>query len=137
VILFLFAYLLFYVSLLLDQNWHVALFSIFGWLSIIAIVSLVIADLILLLIKTTDEITGRWRILPYMMIPVSYILMRALFFFIIPQAGFANSVSLVVMILSVVIVVITLLKYKTNKFKTEVDMKSLKKLTEDDSDEPG
>lgn len=134
IILFLMAYLFFYITLLFQQSWYVVLFSIFGWLSVIAIVSLVITHMLLLLIKITDEIPGYWRLLPYMVMPVSYILMRLVFFFY--PVDFSNSVSLLVMILSTVLVVFLLLKYRTNKFKTKIDMKSLKKPAEDETDEP-
>ena len=124
IFLFLTSYVFFYVSLLLSQSWYVALFSVFGWLSIIAIVALVVTHMILILIKTTDEIPGFWKFLPYLTIPVSYGLMRVLFFYY--PVGFLNSVSLLVMILSVIIVTILLLKYRTNKFKTRMSMKPMK-----------
>ena len=134
-ILFLMSYIFFYVSLLLNQNWYVSLFSIFGWLSIIAIVSLAVTHIILLLIRTTDEIPGYWKFIPYVVILVSYVVMRLVFFFF--PADFTNCVSLLVMILSTILSVILLLKYKTNKFKTKTPMKSLRKLkTEDETDVP-
>ena len=129
ILLFLVAYLFFYVSLLLKQNWYVALFSIFGWLSIIAIVSLLITHMIILLIKTTDEIPSLWKFLPYLTIPISYILMRMVFLFF--PMEFAKSVSLLATILFTVLVTILLLKYKTNKFKTKTDMKQLKKVKDE------
>jgi len=133
VILFLMAYLFFYISFAFNQIWYVTLFSIFGWLSIISIAALVIADMILLLIKIADELPNGWRLLPYLTIPISYILARVLFFFF--PFEFSNSISLLIMICSTVIVVILLLKHKTNKFKTKRDMKKLKKI-EEDKDEP-
>jgi len=135
ILLFLMAYVFFYITLLLRQNWHVALFSIFGWLSIIAIISLVITHAIILLVKTTDEIPGLWKFLPYITIPISYILMRMVFFFY--PTSFSKSVSLLAMILSTVSVILLLLKYKTNKFKTKTNMKQLKKTAEGKNDESG
>ena len=132
-ILFLASYLFFYVSFFFDQNWHVALFSLFGWLSIISIVALIIADMLLILVKITDGLPDGWRLLPYLTIPVSYVMARILFFFF--PFRFSNSVSLLIMICSTVAVVILLLKRKTNKFKTKVDMKKLKKI-EESEDEP-
>jgi hypothetical protein len=133
ILLILLTYLLFYISFLLNQNWYVNIFTIFGWLSIISIVSLIITHMIILLIKTTDEIPGIWRFLPYFTMPVSYILMRLLFYFL--PIDFSLSLSLLIMILSVVLVTYLLLKYKTNKFKTRINMKSLKKIAKDDSNE--
>jgi len=51
-----------------------------------------------------------------------------LFFFY--PFGFSKCISLLVMIMSTVLVVFLLLKYRTNKFKTKIDMKSLMKLGE-------
>lgn len=125
VALFSISYLLFYVSVLLSHNFYVALFSIFGWLSIVSIMSLVISQMILLLIKTTDEITGLWKILPYIVLIGSYILMRLIFFYI--PADFTNSVSLLVMIISTLLVTYFLLGRKTNRFKSKADIKIFKK----------
>ena len=123
-ILFLMAYVLSYLSVLLKANWYTTLFSIFGWLSIIAIVALFIAHLIILLIKTTDEIQGHWRYLPYLTLLLSYTLMRTVFYFF--PIEYLKTVSLFVMVLSTIVVVFLLLKYKTNKFKTVTKMKQLR-----------
>jgi hypothetical protein len=123
--LFAISYALFYIAMVLNHNFYVALFSIFGWLSIVSIISLVISQMILLLIKTTDEITGLRKILPYVTMIGAYILMRLIFFYI--PTDFTNSVSLVVMILATILVVYFLLWRKTNRFKSKVDIKILKK----------
>jgi hypothetical protein len=134
-ILFLMSYVFFYVSLLINQKWYVSLFSIFGWLSIIAIVSLAVTHTVLFLVRTTDEIPGYWKFTPYVVMVVSYLVMRLVFFFF--PADFTNSASLLTMILSTIFCVILLLKYKTNKFKTKTSMKSLRKVkTEDETDVP-
>jgi hypothetical protein len=100
------------------------LFSIFGWLSIIAIAALFIAHLIILLIKTVDEIPGYWKYLPYLAIFISYPLMRTLFYFF--PIEYLESISLFIMIISALVIVLILLKYKTNKFKTATKMKQLR-----------
>lgn len=123
-ILFLMAYILSYISVLLKTNWYTMLFSIFGWLSIIAIVALFITHLIILLIKTTDEIPEYWRYLPYLTILLSYTLMRTIFYFF--PIEYLESVSLFVMVLSTIVVVFLLLKYKTNKLKTITKMNQLR-----------
>lgn len=132
ILLFLIAYLFFYVSLLFQQNWYVALFSIFGWLSIIAIVSLLIAHMIILLIKTTDRMATYWKFLLYLTIPISYIVIRIVFFFF--PVDFSKSVSLLIMVLSTIVVLLLMLRYKTNKFKTIAKMKQLR--VEDGSKRP-
>jgi hypothetical protein len=133
IILFLLAYLFFYISLYLNQNWYVALFSIFGWLSIIAIMSLIIAHLLILFIKTIDEITGRWKYLPYVTMPISYILVRLLFSYF--PTAYTNSCSLLLMIIVTAVVSFLLIRRKTNKFKNEIDMKLSNKKDKGEKDE--
>ncbi|MFO7677137.1 MAG: hypothetical protein R6V50_01965 [Thermoplasmatota archaeon] len=123
-LLFLFAYIIFYISLLLNQNWHMALFTIFGWLSIIAIVSLCIAHLIILYIKTTDKIPSYWKFIPALILICSYILSRVIFLFFPTNAD--KTVSLLIMILSTSIIIVVLLYYKTNTFKTSPKMRQRK-----------
>jgi len=124
------AYIIFYISFFLKHGWYVALFSILGWISITAIVALIITQTIILLIKNTDKLSRPWSVLPYLVIPVSYVIMRVLFFFY--PVDFSNSISLIVMILSTTLITFLLLKYKTNKFKTK---KSIKKAEEEDGKE--
>ena len=133
IILFLAAYVFFYISLFLDQNWYVALFSIFGWLSIIAIIALVITDMILLLIKSTDEIPDLWKFIPYITMPVSYILMRLVFLYF--PTDYTNIVSLLVMMLFTALITYLLLKYKADRFKTELDIKMSEKKSKGEIDE--
>ena len=132
-LLFLTSYLFFYVSLMLWQNWYSALFSIFGWLSIIAIMAILISHLLILLIKTVDDLPGIWKVFPYLTLPFSYILIRLLFFYF--PTDFTNSASLLVMILFTALVTFLLLKIKTNKFKTKRDIKLLKKKRKGEKDE--
>ena len=131
-IMFLIAYVLSYISLLLKQNWYIALFSILGWLSIIAIISLIVSHMIIILIRLTDEITGLWKFLPYTTIPISYISLRVLFF--IYPSSFSKWVSILITIISTIFVVFLLLKYRTNKFKTKVGIKLLMKLGKGEKD---
>jgi len=100
------------------------LFSIFGWISIISITAIIIADLIIILIKTTDEILGKSRFLTYLTIPFSYVIMRIIFFYF--PSDLTNTVSLLIMILSTIVVTFLLLKYKTKKFNTKTGMKPLR-----------
>ena len=133
IILFLFGYIIFYISVIFDQMWYVTIFSVFGWLSIISIASIFIADLILLEIKTTDEITGNWKFIPYITMPVSYILIRLVLLYF--QTDYTLPISLLIMIFSTALITILLLKYKTNRFKTGTKMKSLR--GKDDKEKKG
>jgi hypothetical protein len=125
IILFTLAYILFYVSSWFNINWYVALFVILGWLSIISILSIIIADLILILIKTSDEISGNKKALPYITMPTSYIFARVFFFYI--PTDFTRPLSILILILSTITVTYFLTKRKTDKFKTKSDIKKLKK----------
>ncbi len=122
IILVVFAF--YFVSLFLQKNWYAALFSVFGWVSLTAIIALLLTYLVLLLIKTTDGIAGRWKAVPYLTVPVSYAGARLVFsYYPIKQL---ESVSLLVMLLSIVVVTILLIKYKkTNRFKTATKMKHM------------
>lgn len=133
IILFMVSYIFFYISLFLNGDWSVALFSIFGWLSIISIAAIIIASIILFLIKTTDEIPGIWRFIPYLVMPISYISARTLFFYI--SFEYANFSSLLFMTILTVSVTFLLLKYKTNKFKSKRKIKMSKKESKGETDE--
>jgi len=124
IILFFIAYLFFHLSILINLFWYVQLFSIFGWLSIISITALVIANAILLFIKTTDKISGKSKLVPYISIPASYIIMRVFFFYF--PTDFTKTASISIMILSTITVTFLLLKYKTKKFNTKTGMKPLR-----------
>ena len=102
-----------------------ALFSIFGWVSIISIVALIIGNSILLLIRTTDLIEDRKRLIPYFILPFSYIMIRLLFFYF--PIDYINTISLITMILATALVTYLLIRPKTNKFKTKLNIKKSKK----------
>jgi hypothetical protein len=135
ILLFLVSYVFFYVFLFFDKNWYVIFFSILGWLSIISITSIVIANLILLLVKSTDELSGIWKVSPYIVLPLSYILARIVFSSFLTT--FANILSLTVMVLTTVLITYSLLRYTTNKFKSNSNIKLFKKKDKGEDDEEG
>lgn len=125
IILLLSAYILSYISVLLKNNWYVSLFSFFGWLSIIAIIALVITHSIILLIRVTDKFSKILRILTYLTIPISYILMRIVLPFILPNE-YVASVALLIMLSLTIAVVFLSVRLMTNKLKTTSKMKGLR-----------
>lgn len=137
ILLFSIIYLFFYISLLLNQTWYVIFFSFLGWLSIISIVALFITHAIIYLIKTTDGIKGRKKYLSYIVILASYIFARIFFHFI--KADFDLSTSLFIMIISTMLALYLIKREKnekkTQKFKTKIDIKSLEKIDEGETDE--
>jgi hypothetical protein len=122
---FLIFYILFYLSVFLDQDWYVSIFVFLGCLSIISIFSIFISDIIFIMIDNTDKINGHTRLLPYVVLPLSYILARVFFFYM--PLEYSNTISLLVMIISTIFVFILLNITRTNKFKTSVCIESLKK----------
>ena len=132
-ILFLLGYTFFYISFLLDLKWYIILLSIFGWLSVVSIVSLIIIHLFLLLIITTDKVEGKKKYLPYIFLPFSYILMRLLFVYI--KTEYDLSISLLVMIFLTFLITFFIKEGKTNKFKTKKRMKLFKRKNEETDDE--
>ncbi len=126
--LFLVSYSFFYLSLLLDKGFYATMFSVFGWLSIISIVALFLSYLIILFIFAIDQIEGRKKIIPYITIPISYILARILFIYL--QTEMDKSMSLMIMILLTILVIYLLKKPKGDKFKTKRKIKRLKDKSE-------
>jgi hypothetical protein len=132
IVLISFAYIFFYISFWLTTNWYVAFFVLLGWLSIISIVSIFVADVILLLIKTTDYIPSGWKILPYLTIPISYITARSILYFY--PTNYTRPLSIFILIISTILVTYFLLKRKTDKFKSKSDIKKLKKKKKGEKD---
>lgn len=124
-VLFLSLYLFYLVTLFLNPVVYVGLFTLFGWVSLTAIIAILLTFPLLLLIKATDWIQPQWKIVPFLSVPVSYIVARVSFLYIpTPQIG---RMSLLVMVLSTVVVTIALLRYKkTNRFKTPPKMKHMR-----------
>ncbi len=123
-LLFLLLYCLFYLFFVFQLNWFVTLFSLFGWLSIISITALLIAHLLLILIWCTDQIPGLWWVVPYVVLFVSYVLTRGVC--IVFNIEFGRSLALVLMLCLTVSVVVVLLYYKTNRFKSEGKMNAVR-----------
>ena len=118
-------YVFYLLSLFLNPIAYSGLFSIFGWMSLTAIIALLLTYPVLGLIKATDKIRTHRKIVPFITLVVSYVLARV--FFIYYPITQDKSVSLFVMILSTTLLTILLIKYKrTNRFKTTSKMKHLR-----------
>ncbi len=130
-LLLLLSYNLFYLSILFKTDWYTVLFSIFGFLSIISIIAIIIALLIINLIRATDKIEGKKKYIPYICLPLSYILMRILFYYI------PNPYSLAISTISMIIItaILTMLILDNgDRFKTILKIKLRKKKTEEKKD---
>jgi len=119
------AYIFSYLAVLFQLNWYVGVFSMFGWVSIIAISALLLAHVIILFIKVTDRIPGVFRYIALFVFPVSYVLFRIIFF-IVP-IPFITSVSLFLSIGLTISVIVLLLYRLTNTFKFSESMNLRKK----------
>ncbi len=133
-LLFVFSYLFFYASFLLEQGYYVVLFSIFGWLSITSIVSILISYLIIALIYLTDKMNLLKKMLTFLTIPISYVLARILFLFL--ETDLDLGLSLALMFFSTVVIIYLFLKPKGDKLKTKKKIKWFKgKKSEEKKDE--
>ena len=119
------AYIFSYLSVLLHLNWYVGIFSIFGWISIIAISAILFAHIIILYIDVTDHITGAFRYLTLLIFPITYILFRVLFYFV--PISFATMISLILSIVITIALIVYLLYRVTNTFKFNESMNLRKK----------
>jgi hypothetical protein len=114
----------YFLSLFLGHNWYMAFFSIFGWISLTAIIALLLTYLLLLLMKSTDHIRGWWKAVSYLSLPVSYVAVRIIFLYFPVKP--VESISLLLMVVTTSVVTILLKKYKkTNRFKTATKMKHM------------
>ena len=134
VLLFLSSYIFFYLSWFVKQGYYVTLFSIFGWSSIVSIVSIFVSYLVVGLIYFTDKMQGVKKAFVFLMIPLSYIFARILFVFV--KTDLDLTLSLLIMILVPILIIYLILKPKGDKLKTRKKIKWFKgKKTEDKQDE--
>ncbi|MBN1860054.1 MAG: hypothetical protein JW840_01180, partial [Candidatus Thermoplasmatota archaeon] len=118
-------YLFYLVFLFFNPVVYIAVFTILGWMSLTAILALLLTYLVILLIRATDEIRPIWKVIPYISLIASYVLARVLFVYY-PQDNI-ESFSLLIMISVTAVVTILLIKYKrTNRFKTTTKMKHVR-----------
>jgi hypothetical protein len=125
VVIILFLYVFYVLSLLFNPAVYLGLFTIFGWMSLTAIIAILLTFPVLLLIRATDEIQPRWKLIPLVTLIVSYVVARV-FFIYFPMKE-VERVSLLVMLLSTILITIAMIKYKrTNRFKTATKMKHVR-----------
>jgi len=118
-------YVFYVLSLFLNPVVYIGLFVLFGWMSVTAILAILLTFPLLLLIRATDEISVGWKMVPFLTVAVSYVAARVIFiYYPVKNPG---QMSLLVMVLSTVVVTIYLIKYKkTNRFKTTPKMKHMR-----------
>jgi hypothetical protein len=118
-------YVFYLLSLFLNPRLYLAVFSVLGWISLTAIIALLLTYLVIILIRATDGIRAHWKVFPFITLIVSYVLARV--FFIYYTVKQVETSSLLVMLLSTLIITILLIKYKrTNRFKTVTKMKHVR-----------
>ncbi|MFA5102603.1 MAG: hypothetical protein WC525_05575 [Candidatus Thermoplasmatota archaeon] len=125
VVIILILYVFYIVSLFINPVIYIGLFTIFGWLSLTAIIAIFLTFPLLLLLYATDEIRPRWNIMPFLTVILSYVLARVVFFYYPIQQ--VEGVSLLIMLISTFLITMILIKYKrTNRFKPTPKMKHLR-----------
>ncbi len=125
VVIILFLYVFYMLSLFFNPVVYIGLFTIFGWMSLTAIIAILLTFPVLLMIRATDEIQPHWKLIPLVTLVVSYVVARV--FFIYFPTKEVERVSLLVMLLSTILITLVLIKYKrTNRFKTATKMKHVR-----------
>jgi hypothetical protein len=120
-IIFVFIYVVAFISFVTEGSWFLGLVTVFAWIALIAILTLVLTFVLLIFLRALDEIRAGWRYVPFVAMVVSYLGFRVLFWFApIQHAGGA---SLFAMLGVTLAVTISLLKWKTNTFKASASMK--------------
>jgi len=127
-IFFVSIYILFYILYFLKLPYYVLIFSFFGWLSLISIVSLLIASLFVFLIMVSDRLPSFKKYLPLIVFVLSYISLRVTFTFIRTDMDLAitNIVSSSLTFVSSTIA----LKMELDRQKLREGLQSLKKVKE-------
>ena len=74
-------YVFYVLSLFLNPVVYVGLFTILGWMSLTAVIAILLTFPVLLLIKATDEIRPHWKLIPFVTLVVSYVLARVFFIY--------------------------------------------------------
>lgn len=117
---FVLLYVIFYILYFLDLPFYVLIFSFFGWLSIISISSLLLAHFVVFLIWAGDRLPSLKRYLPLMLPICLYIFYRFVFYVI--YVDLFLPLSNVMTLVTTFLAVIAILKYETNKLKTDKEM---------------
>lgn len=121
------AYLFSYVNVLFNQSLYVAVFSFFGWSSILAIFALIYAEVLLFWIYVLDDLPNGFRIIALLVLPISYIILRIVFYMfswpLAAEIGFWGSIGITSLI------TMLLLHQLTNKFKTLFTLNSVPRMS--------
>ncbi len=123
-VILLIMYVFYIISVFFSKNWYLGFFAVLGWISLTALIALLLTYLLLALIKSTDHIRGWWKAGSYLSPPISYVVARlSLLYYPVKPI---ESIALLLMVVSTGVVTIPLLKYKkTNRFKTATKMKHM------------
>jgi hypothetical protein len=118
-------YMFYLASLFLNPVAYLGVCIVLGWMSLTAIIALLLTYVLIGLIKATDMILPVWKMIPPVSLIVSYVVSRVMFLYY--PIDNVESLSLLVMVAITVVVTIVLIKYKpTNRFKTKKKMKHVR-----------
>jgi hypothetical protein len=120
-IFFIIIYVVAAASFLTQSVMFLGLVTVFAWVALFAILTLILTSILLVFLRSLDEIAVRWRYVPFLAMIVSYIGLRVVFYVVpIENAGGASLFGMLGVTLAVTI---SLLKWKTNTFKASGTMK--------------
>ena len=115
-------YVFYLGSLFLNPAVYLGFCIVLGWMSLTAIIALLLTYVLIGLIKATDMIAPVWKAIPPVTLIVSYVSARVGFLYY--PLDNVDSLSLLMMVAITVVITILLIKYKpTNRFKTKTKMK--------------
>ncbi len=109
---FMVIYILAAASFLAGAPWFLDVVTVFGWVALLAILALLLTFVLLVFLRTLDEIKARYRVFPFLSMVLGYVGFRLLFF-VVPVEN-AEGASLFGMLGVTLAVTICLLKWKTS-----------------------
>lgn len=99
-------------SFIAGAPWFLDVVTIFAWVALLAILALLLTFILLVFLRTLDEIKVRYRVFPFLSMILAYVGFRLLFF-VVPVEN-AEGASLFGMLGVTLAVTICLLKWKTS-----------------------
>ena len=118
-------YVFYLVSLFLNPVAYLGVCIVLGWMSLTAIIALLLTYVLIGLIKATDMIVPVWKMISPVTLIASYIGARVSFLYY--SVDNVESLSLLVMVVITMVITILLIKYKpTNRFKTKKKMRHVR-----------
>ena len=121
---------IYYLSYFSGINIYTLMVSFLGWLSLISVISLLLAHILVLLIISSDRVGGMRGYLLFLIPIVSYLICRSIFH--VTNYGLSIPTSNAISIIVTLFTVILVFKVKTNKLKIGEEMVAGKERKDED-----